>query len=91
MVTAIPELFMIVSVPHCTLQWGNQAADELSYTFSFNIAFTQCYRVYAVDNTGTSGSAFVAAILDFDANTCTVTTDKTNSALRAFSWFAIGR
>ena len=74
-----------------TLQWGNQVADELSHTFNFNVAFTQCYRAYAVDNTGTSGSAFVAAILAFDTNTCTVTTDKANGALRAFSWFAIGR
>lgn len=73
------------------IQWGNQAADELSYTFSFNVVFTQCYRAYAVDNTGTSGSAFVAAILALDTNTCTVTTDKANGALRAFSWFAIGR
>ena len=72
-------------------QWGNQSADELSHTFSFNVAFTQCFRVYATDNTGTAGSAFVAAILAFDANTCTVTTDTANRTLGAFSWLAIGR
>ena len=73
------------------VQWGNQSADELSHTFSFNVAFTQCFRVYATDNTGTAGSAFVAAILAFDANTCTATTDTANRTLGAFSWLAIGR
>ena len=73
------------------IQWGNQSADELSHTFSFNVAFTKCFRVYATDNTGTAGSAFVAAILAFDANTCTATTDTANRTLGAFSWLAIGR
>lgn len=72
-------------------QWGNQSADELSYTFSFNVTFTRCFRVYATDNTGTVGSAFVAAILAFDANTCTATTDTANRTLGAFSWLAIGQ
>ena len=73
------------------VQWGNQSATELSHTFNFNIAFDVCYRVFGIDNTGTSGVACVIAVQSFSTTSCTITTDATNKYLSAFSWFAIGR
>ena len=73
------------------IQWGNQSATELSHTFNFNIAFDVCYRVFGIDNTGTSGVACVIAVQSFSTTSCTITTDATNKYLSAFSWFAIGQ
>lgn len=72
------------------IQWGKDNTSYLKYSVEFPLAYQRFVHVIPYDITGTSGSAFVAAILSITINSFTVTTDSGNKALGAFGWISIG-
>ena len=72
------------------IQWGKANTTALKYSESFPLAYSHFVHVIPYDITGTSGSAFTAAVLSTTNNRFTVTTDSANKALGAFGWISIG-
>lgn len=72
------------------IQWGKDNTASLKYSVNFPLAYQSFVHVIPYDITGTSGSAFVAAILSITINSFTVTTDSGNKSLGAFGWISIG-
>ena len=79
--------------PNCgglIIQWGKDNTSSLKYSVNFPLAYQSFVHVIPYDITGTSGSAFAAAILSITINSFTVTTDSGNKSLGAFGWISIG-